>query len=39
MNGNNGEIQQGASSLPHNLDVLGLVADGCESGRLIREVI
>ena len=39
MTVNPGGIRSGDSSLPHPPDVLGLVADGRESGRLLWEVI
>ena len=35
MHGNSGEIRNGASILPHPPDILGLVADCRESGRLL----
>ena len=39
MSGNYVGIRCGYSSLPHPLYVLGSVAYGCNSGRLIRDII
>ena len=39
MPGNLGGLRCGASILPHLPDILGSVVDGCDIGRLIREVV
>ena len=39
MSGNYVGLRCGSSILPHPLEVLGSVTDGCKSGRLIRDII